>query len=100
MTPAQRLGIGLVVSAVSCAVSTVFVERAEIRVFVVALLVLAYAASIMDVTAAVYAAVMAWALAVAFLLGLEQIASAPATLALLVTAAVAGTCFGSWRARQ
>ncbi|WP_327588418.1 hypothetical protein OHA25_16365 [Nonomuraea sp. NBC_00507] len=55
MTLGQRLGVGLVVSAVSCGVSTVLAETAEARVFVVAL---------------------------------------------LVTAAVAGTCYGRWRARQ
>ncbi|SEL49462.1 hypothetical protein [Nonomuraea pusilla] len=98
MTRAQRFGAGLVLAALGCGVSSLLATTAEARVTVVALVILAYGACVMDVAAAVCAGVTAWALAVAFLLGVERVTDAPAALAMLVAAAVAGTFYGRWRA--
>jgi hypothetical protein len=76
MTPSQRLGTGLTVSVTSCGVAALLATAIEARIIAVALLVLAYATCVRDLTAAVHASVMAWALASAFFLGGERLAHA------------------------
>ncbi|WP_240777967.1 hypothetical protein [Nonomuraea basaltis] len=63
------LGGDLVLSAGICAVSAIMAGRAEIRIIVVGLLVMAYAAGIRDLTAALTLSVTTSALTVAFLPG-------------------------------
>lgn len=94
MTPPHRLGAGLLLATASCGIAPFLAESPEGRVVVVTLFVVSYTASVVDLAAAMCAAVMVWALSVAFLLGTERLAHTPVTLAALMAAAVAGTVYG------